>query len=408
MKLSDLPHDKLASSIRESLKVEGITSLSGLEAKAEDWNALALAAPWQFPMSSHAWVCTFLEHCLKTGESWICLFAYDGTKLVGVLPLVIEPYRRALGGVPLQLPFNWHTFSVEILAAPGRASEVVPFLLSSIRRFIPLWCILRLTRLPQPSPTLSIIGKGIPGLRAVTFYDGDGSSISLAGGGDAYPAGISRKFRRNLANARNRLAELHGVEFIRVEGQQAARVHLEEFANLETSGWKGRAGSAIKNSPDLMAFYDALTRRLGGIGWLQWSFLRAEGKVIAAKMNVKFGKSLVMCKIAYDEAYARYSPGNLLMEQDIEVARQSRTIERVDLVADAQWLAHRNPQMESYFHIRLYPTRAVPLLLGYLPFKIRRFVSDLPFIGLLTRAVRATVKRHKKAAPVPPTLSEGD
>jgi hypothetical protein len=390
------------------MEIMAVSDLTELERFSADWNQLALAAPWQFPMSSHAWVRTFLEHCLKIGESWICLFAYDGAKLVGVLPLVIGPYCRTLGGVPLHAPFDLHTFSVDILAAPGRASEVVPFLLSSIRRFIPSWRSLRLTRLPQPSPTLSIIEKGISGLQAVTYYDGDGSSISLGGGGDAYSAGVSRKFRRNLANARNRLTELHGVEFIRVEGQQATCLHLGEFANLEASGWKGRAGSAIKNSPNRMAFYDALTRRLGALGWLQWFFLRAEGKVIAAKLNVKFGKSLVMCKIAYDEAYARYSPGNLLMEQDIEYARQSRTIERIDLVADAEWLAHRNPQMDSYFHVRLYPARPVPLLLGYLPFKIKRFMADLPLIAKLTRAVRAALKRHRKAAPIPTTPSEGD
>jgi len=148
----DLPHDNQELSTRASLKVEGITSLSELETKAEDWNALALAAPCRFPMSSHTWVCTFLEYCLKIEESWICLFAYDSTKLVGVLPLVIGPHRRTLGGVPLQVPFDSHTFSVDILAAPGRASEDIPFLLSSIRRFIPSWGRLRLNRLPQLPP----------------------------------------------------------------------------------------------------------------------------------------------------------------------------------------------------------------------------------------------------------------
>lgn len=390
------------------MEIVAVSVLAELEPHADDWNKLALAAPRQFPMSSHAWVSTFLEYCLKPGEDWICLFAYDDAKLIGVLPLVIGPHSRALGGVPLHIPFDLHTFSVDILAAPARAPEVVPFLLSSIRRFIPSWRSLRLTRLPQLSPTLSIIGKGVAGSRAVTFYDGDGSSISIDDSRDTYPSSISRKFRRNLANARNRLTELRGVEFIRVEGPQATRVHLEEFMNLEASGWKGRAGSAIRNSPRLTAYYDALTRRLGDIGWLQWSFLRAEGKVIAAKLNVKFGKSLVMCKIAYDEAYARYSPGNLLMEQDIEDARQSRIIERIDLVADAEWLAHRNPQMDSYFHVRLYPVRPVPFLLGYLPFKVKRFAADIPLMARLTHAVRAAINGPRKSAPVPPMESEGN
>lgn len=375
-----------------NVEITAVSTLAELEPLADAWNQLALAVPRPFPMSSHAWIYTFLEHCLKPGERWTCLLARDNGELVGVLPLVIAPRGRTLGGVCLRIPVDLHTFSVDILAAPGRAAEVIPLLLSAIERFVPSWSSLRMSRLPRLSPTLSIIERGIPGLRAVSFYDGDGSSIQLEGGGEAYAAGISRKFRRNLANARNRLAELRDVEYQRVEGPQATSAHLDLFAELEAAGWKGRAGSAIKSSPTLLAFYTALTRRLGEIGWLQWFFLRAEGKVIAAKLNVRFGPSLVMCKITYDEAYSRYSPGNLLMEQDIEDVGQSGTIERIDLVADAHWLSHRNPHMEPYYHIRLYPSRSVPFLAGYLPFKIKRFFADLPPLARMTRAIRAAMK----------------
>lgn len=376
------------------MEIATVSTLADLEPLAAEWNQLALAVPWPFPMSSHAWICTFFEHCLRPGESWICLFARDNGALAGVLPLVISPRGRTLGGVTLKIPVDLHTFSVDILAAPGKAGEVVPLLLSSIERFVPSWSSLRISRLPRLSPTVSIIEQGIPGLRPVSFYDGDGSSIRLDGGGDAYAAGISRKFRRNLANARNRLAELRDVAYLRVEGPLATSAHLAQFAELEAAGWKGRGGSAIRSSSTLLAFYTALTRRLGENGWLQWSFLRAEGKVIAAKLNVRFGPSLVMCKIAYDEAYARYSPGNLLMEQDIEDAGQSGTIARIDLVADAHWLSHRNPHMEPYYHIRLYPSRPVPLLAGYLPFKIKRFFADLPPLARMTRAIREAMNNR--------------
>lgn len=384
--ISDTPLDHPARSPRKPLRIEAIRDLSELEPIAAEWDTLALTAAHNRPMSSHAWVSAFLEHRLKPGESWVCLFAYDGADLVGVLPLVIRPRRLALGGIPLQVPF-----SVDILASPGREEEVIPFLLSSIRRFIPSWSILRLTRLPQSSPTVSVAGQRRPGMRAVAMYDGEGSFISLQGCDDACRASLSRNFLRNLTKARNKLAKLQGVEIISVEGEQAGPTHLEAFADLEASGWKGRGKSAMKDSPVLMVFYHTLTRRLAAAGWLQWYFLRAEGKVIAAQMNVRFGPSLVIYKIAYDETYARCSPGNLLLERIIADTCQTRAVERIDLVTDMPWHANWNPQTESYSHVQFYPTRPIPLLLGYLPFRIRCVLADHP---LLTRLIRA-VRGHK-------------
>ena len=404
----DLPRDNLTRSRHKTLRIEAIKSLAEMETQAAEWDALALAAAHKRPMSSYAWVSAFLEHRLKPGESWLCLLAYDGAVLVGALPLVVGSRRLTSGGIPLQVPFDWHTFSVDILALPGREEEGIPSLLSSIGRFIPSWSGLRLMRLPRSSPTLAVVGHGVPGLRAVATYDGDGSFISLQGCDDAYPAGLSRNFRRNLTKARNKLAELRGVEIISVEGVQADPSHLEAFADLEASGWKGRVGSAIKGSPDLMKFYYTLTRRLAAAGWLQWYFLRAEGKVVAAKMNVKFGPSLVMCKIAYDEAYARCSPGNLLLERILQDVCRSRSVQRIDLVTDMPWHANWNPQTESYFHVRLYPTRPMPLLLGYLPFRVRRVLADRPLLTRLIRGARAAMKWLKKAAPIPPPSSDPD
>ncbi len=69
-------------------RVHNARTVEELAPHANAWDALALAAPEQLPMLSHAWVASFLEHQLQAGQAWRCLFAYAGDDLIGVLPVV--------------------------------------------------------------------------------------------------------------------------------------------------------------------------------------------------------------------------------------------------------------------------------------------------------------------------------
>jgi len=118
------------------LRTELITRAEELAALAEDWDGLAEAQPQRLPMLSHAWVSTYFEHRLLPGETWACVAAFEGAKLVGVLPLVISR-KVAPGFQRLRTPSDLQTVSVDFATAPGRAREIIPALLHALRSAFP-------------------------------------------------------------------------------------------------------------------------------------------------------------------------------------------------------------------------------------------------------------------------------
>ena len=62
--------------------------------------------------------------------------------------------------------------------------------------------------------------------------------------------------------------------------------------------------------------------------------LRLDGAPIAMKFNVEAGDGAFALKVAFDEAYARFSPGVAL---EIESIRGSRSIRRPTAVASGGW-----------------------------------------------------------------------
>ena len=75
----------------------------------------------------------------------------------------------------------------------------------------------------------------------------------------------------------------------------------------------------------------------------------------------------MVLKIAYDEVFARYSPGTLLFEKTLERAYADVDTEEVNCLTDMEW--HKPWQMLSrdYFDCRYFPATIVGATTGWLP-----------------------------------------
>ena len=92
------------------LRVVVARSPEGLAEHAAAWDEVLRAVPHPAPQLSYAWVATLLEHEVGPGDAWCCCFAYDGERLVGVLPVVARPHQLLGGRWPrLRAPENAHT-----------------------------------------------------------------------------------------------------------------------------------------------------------------------------------------------------------------------------------------------------------------------------------------------------------
>jgi CelD/BcsL family acetyltransferase involved in cellulose biosynthesis len=135
---------------------------------------------------------------------------------------------------------------------------------------------------------------------------------------EAYLAGaMSAKKRKELRRQHARLAEEGTLVFERLEGTQDLAAWTAEFLALEAAGWKGEAGSALASAPGTTALFAESLAGAGAAGRLERLALRLDGRAIAMLANFITPPGAYSFKTAYDEAYARFSPGMLLQLENL-------------------------------------------------------------------------------------------
>lgn len=152
--------------------------------------------------------------------------------------------------------------------------------------------------------------------------------------GDAYLAIHMRKKKRKEYNRLwNRLSEL-GELVIEAPNAGLDLAHwLQDFFALERSGWKGKRGTALAERPNERDFFESMCGHALADGKFHAVQITLNGKPIAMLASFVAGGGAYSFKIAYNEDYARYSPGALLMMKAIDSFHADPRIAWVDSCA---------------------------------------------------------------------------
>jgi Acetyltransferase (GNAT) domain len=124
---------------------------------------------------------------------------------------------------------------------------------------------------------------------------------------------MSRKHLANQARRRRHRAKALGAEVVTVD-RAAGGVGkaVEQFLALEAKGWKGRSRTALSCRPGHAAFFRELTQGFADQGRLMFLSLEGGPRVVAQNTALVAGEGLFGFKRAYNEEFARWSPGALL------------------------------------------------------------------------------------------------
>ena len=147
-------------------------------------------------------------------------------------------------------------------------------------------------------------------------------------GDDYFAASVSRKHMREFRRLKQKLAELGELEYRVARQPEEVRIAVEAFLALEASGWKGRQRTAMAIDRYRAAFAREAAHRLAEDDLCRVHALHLNGEVIASLIVFVEAGVAYTWKTAYDEAYARFSPGTLLM---IEVTNTHLTDPNIDV-----------------------------------------------------------------------------
>ncbi len=152
---------------------------------------------------------------------------------------------------------------------------------------------------------------------------------------DSYlSAAISKEHRRDLRRRQKRLSEQGRVEFVALEEGANAEAWVENFLRLEASGWKGQEGSAFSSNDSGRSFFVKAMIEAANKGRLMMIGIELDGRPVALKCNLIAAPGSFAFKIAYDEEYARFSPGVLLEMENIRLLHGLSEVEWMDSCAE--------------------------------------------------------------------------
>jgi CelD/BcsL family acetyltransferase involved in cellulose biosynthesis len=146
-------------------------------------------------------------------------------------------------------------------------------------------------------------------------------------------AAFGNRHRQELRRQRRRLTDLGTLETRVLASGESLDRWLDQFIALEAAGWKGSEQTAIANRPEEVAFYRTIAGAAHANDRLYLLGLFLDGRPIAMKMNFLCGGGAFALKTAYDEQFAKFSPGVLLELDVIDDAHKSGRFGWVDSCA---------------------------------------------------------------------------
>ena len=158
----------------------------------------------------------------------------------------------------------------------------------------------------------------------------------------AVPGKKRKEFRRQHA----RLAEQGALTFARAQDGAGVGEWIEQFLTLEARGWKGGAGSALACAPATAGLFREAMAEGAARGRIERLSLSLEGEPIAMLVNMIAPPGAFSYKTAFDERYARFSPGVLLQLENLAM------LERGDVAWADSCAAPDHPMIDSLWRER--------------------------------------------------------
>ncbi len=245
-----------------------------------------------------------------------------GDLLIGIVPLVssMRYYRYPLPNLQ-----NWthdNAFCGGPLVRTGQEDRFWAALLDWADKHAGRALFLHLSHLAEDGPLCAALltsasSQGRP--VAIVHREERAFLRSDLSPDDYLAASMSGKKRKELRRQHRRLAEEGELTFERKIDDRGLSRWTEDFLTLEKAGWKGKNGSALACDPATESLFRSTLEGASNAGKLERLTMLMNGCPIAMLANFLSPPGAFSYKTAYDERYARFSPGVLLQRENLKV-----------------------------------------------------------------------------------------
>jgi CelD/BcsL family acetyltransferase involved in cellulose biosynthesis len=279
----------------------------------EAWRDLASRAAEPNAFFEADFVLAASRH-LRSANVYLAAFVEDG-HLKAALPVISNRLWRGMGPCVVRSWVHDYCYLGTPMLDADQPLEALEGLLDELNRWAGRQRILGFDLLGTGGPVESALNKALAGVdsesvvahsfeRAILCQDGDGP-------------GVGGRVRREVSRLGRRLEKELGAPATIVERSGEPNA-VNDFLELEASGWKAANGTAMASRPEHAQFFRDVCTDFARRGCLQMRSLEVSGTPVAIKCSLISGNVVFCFKSAYDERFASSSPGYQLEVGDME------------------------------------------------------------------------------------------
>ena len=253
------------------------------------------------------------------------LLVRDGDRLVGILPLYLQPQRVVRGVTATLLRLvgtGGDTYPDDlgpILAEQESAAAVLAeSLLASARG----WDVLFLTDLLPQSAFLEKLETACArhrlsrarGISARIPY------LDLPASWNDYLESLHRDRRWRIRNSRKKLEAQFKTRFFVWQDAATLDAAVDRLVELHQGRWQAAGQSHSFASDAYIGFHRSVMRACLENGWLRLYCLEADGRLIAMYYFYRFRNQVFLMQGGFDPEFSKHKPGQVLMGHALEHA----------------------------------------------------------------------------------------
>ena len=326
-------------------RVEWVGDERRLAALAPAWDRLSRERD-QTPFTRHGWFSSWWKAFGAGRELSVCT-AWRGGALVGVLPLTRLGGR--LEGPHIAVPlFRLLAADDAVLGTLARAALHA----AGDELIVP--------SLAQGDPAVGELVRAARGRPTFTEEVHLSPIVDTEGDFAEFRRLTKPRWGYPLERLRRKMGREHDARFMLVERPDSFQQTLQQGFEVERSGWKGRAGSAILSSPEDELFWRTVAEVFDRSGETRLSAITLDGRMAAFDLTLLVNRRLYLLKTGYDEERAKLRPGLVLRLSVIERCFALQLAAH-ELLGDAgAWKMMFATDARRHVRVRSYAPRPLP------------------------------------------------
>lgn len=187
--------------------------------------------------------------------------------------------------------------------------------------------------------------------------------LLIAGTFEDYWKGRGNNLRHNLARRRRRMSE-QGIaaELLIYRDPVTVAECIREYGRLESTGWKGKNGTAVSENNAQGRFYREVFEAFCATEEAVIFQLRIGRTIAASDLCLCRDGMMIVLKTAYDEEFETFSPALLMREEIMKRIYAEQKVHTVEFYGKAlDWHTKWTDAFRTMYHVKYSRHRWIPL-----------------------------------------------